>query len=126
TTAAALTSLLTGAMPGTHGIVGYSARVPGTDDVVNQLRGWDTDALPLSFQLVPPLAATLDRPFFAVSSSEYAGTGFTAVTLGGAEFHGVDGLDERVRVAADLAARHPGSLTYLYASDLDAIGHRRG
>lgn len=126
TTAAALTSLLTGTLPGEHGIVGYRARIPGTDDVVNQLRGWDTDGLPLSFQRALPLSATLGRPFFAVSRSEYAGTGFTAATLGDAEFHAADDLDERVRLAADLAARHPGSLIYLYAPDLDAIGHRRG
>ena len=50
TTASALTSLLTGTMPGEHGIVGYRARIPGTDDVVNQLRGWDTDGLPLEWQ----------------------------------------------------------------------------
>jgi hypothetical protein len=126
TTAAALTSLLTGAQPGEHGIVGYRARVPGTDDVVNQLRGWDTDGLPLSFQRAAPLSSTLGRPFFAVSRNEYARTGFTAATLGEAEFHGVDDLDERVRRAADLAARHPGSLVYLYAPDLDGIGHKRG
>lgn len=126
TTAAALTSLLTGAAPGEHGIVGYRARVPGTDDVVNQLRGWDTDGLPLSFQRATPLSRSAGRPFFAVSRDEYAGTGFTAATLAGAEFHGADDLDERVRVAADLAARHPGSLTYLYAPELDVVGHRRG
>jgi predicted AlkP superfamily pyrophosphatase or phosphodiesterase len=126
TTAAALTSLLTATLPGEHGIVGYRARIPGTDDVVNQLRGWDTDGLPLSFQRARPLSATLGRPFFAVSREEYAGTGFTAATLEGAQFHGVDDLDERVRTAADLAARHPGSLVYLYAPDLDAIGHKRG
>lgn len=126
TTAAALTSLLTGTMPGRHGIVGYRARVPGTDDVVNQLRGWETDGLPPSFQRAQPLSESLGRPFFAVSREEYQGTGFTAVTLGDAEFHGSDDLDERVRIAADLAARHPGSLTYLYAPELDSIGHKRG
>ena len=87
TTASALTSLLTGTLPGEHGIVGYRARVPGTDDVVNQLRGWDTDGLPLSFQRALPLSATLGRPLFAVSRREYADTGFTAATLGDAEFH---------------------------------------
>lgn len=126
TTASALTSLLTGTMPGEHGIVGYRARVPGTDDVVNQLRGWDTDGLPLSFQRAMPLSATLGRPFFIVSRDEYAGTGFTEATQRGAEFHGADDLDERVQLAADLAARHPGSLTYLYAPELDSVGHKRG
>jgi hypothetical protein len=126
TTAAALTSLLTGTAPGEHGIVGYRARVPNTDDVVNQLRGWDTDGLPLSFQRATPLSRSLGRPFFAVSRGEYAGTGFTAVTLNGAEFHGADDLEDRVRLAADLAARTPGSLTYLYAPELDSAGHKHG
>lgn len=126
TTAAALTSLLTGTAPGEHGIVGYRVRVPGTDDVINQLRGWDTDGLPLEFQRATPLSRSLDRPFFAVTRSEYAGTGFTTATLDGAELVGVDDLDERVRTAADLAARHPGSLVYLYAPDLDSVGHKRG
>ena len=126
TTAAALTSLLTATPPGEHGIVGYRARVPGTDDVVNQLRGWDTDGLPLEFQRATPLATSLARPFFVVTKSEYRGTGFTAATQAGAEFIGVDDLTERVLTAAQLGAQHPGSLIYLYAPELDGVGHRRG
>ncbi|MFD0791470.1 alkaline phosphatase family protein [Microbacterium insulae] len=126
TTAAALTSLLTGTPPGRHGIVGYRARVPGTDDVINQLRGWDTDGLPLSWQRSTPIATSSGRPFFTVTKREYAGTGFTAATQAGAEFHGVDDLVERVSTAADLATRVPGSLVYLYAPELDGIGHRHG
>lgn len=125
TTASALTSLLTGTSPGRHGIVGYRTRVPGTDDVLNQLRGWDTDGLPISWQRAARLVEH-HRPSFAVSKSEYAGTGFTAATLGGAEFVPVDDLPARVARAADLAARHPGALVYLYANDLDAVAHKRG
>ena len=124
TTASALTSLLTGALPGEHGIVGYRALVPDRDEVLNQLRGWDTDGLPVDWQRAKPLTST--RPSFAVSKSEYAGTGFTAATQAGAEFHAADDLSERVELAADLAARHPGSFVYLYAPDLDGIGHKRG
>jgi hypothetical protein len=126
TTASALTSLLTATLPGEHGIVGYRARIPGTDDVVNQLRGWDTDGLPLTWQRSVPLMASSGRPFFTVTKREYAGTGFTAATQAGAEFHGVDDLNDRMRTAADLASQVPGSLVYLYAPELDGIGHRRG
>ena len=127
TTAAALTSLLTGVSPGEHGIVGYRARIPGTDQVVNQLRGWETDNLPLSWQRAETLLeAQPRRQSFVVSKREYAGTGFTAATMGAAEFVGENDLDARVKIAAELAAKHPGSFTYLYAPDLDAIGHRRG
>ena len=67
TTASALTSLLTGVMPGEHGIVGYRALVPEADEVVNQLRGWDTDGLPQEWQRATPL--TTGRPSFVVSKS---------------------------------------------------------
>ncbi|MET0736620.1 MAG: nucleotide pyrophosphatase/phosphodiesterase family protein [Microbacterium sp.] len=127
TTASALTSLLTGVLPGEHGIVGYRARMPGTDHVVSQLRGWDTDGLPLSWQRAEPLTARhTERRRFAVSKSEYAGTGFTAAILSGAEFIAADDLTERVERAAELAARHPGAFVYLYANDLDVVGHKRG
>jgi hypothetical protein len=129
TTATALTSLLTGAQPGEHGIVGYRVRVPGTDDVVNQLRGWDTGDLAVSWQRTEPFTArraAADRPSFVVSKGEYAGTGFTNATMRGAQFVGSEDIGQRVRIAADLAARHPGSFVYVYAPDLDAIGHKRG
>ncbi|GAB3601909.1 alkaline phosphatase family protein [Microbacterium aureliae] len=125
TTASALSSLLTGRGVGEHGIVGYRARIPGTARAANQLRGWDTGELPEGwFRSTSHTEG--ERPFFAVSKAEYQGTGFTAVTLGGARFHGVDDLEERVATAADLAATTPGSLTYLYTPDLDALGHRLG
>jgi hypothetical protein len=129
TTASALTSLLTGTAPGEHGIVGYRALVPETGKVLNQLRGWDTDGLDQSFQRAEPFTERLaaeGRPCFVVSKGEYAGTGFTHATMRGAEFVAAADVAERTRLAADLAARHPGAFIYVYAPDLDAIGHKRG
>ncbi|MEW1708029.1 nucleotide pyrophosphatase/phosphodiesterase family protein [Microbacterium sp. NPDC089190] len=130
TTAAALTSLLTGTAPGAHGIVGYRVRIPGTDLAPNQLHGWETDGLdPHLWQRRTPLFEThaaAGREAFVVSRTSYTGTGFTEATLRGASFFPSDDLDERVRLAADLAARHPGSITYLYAPELDTAGHRDG
>ena len=129
TTASALTSLLTGTAPGEHGIVGYRALVPDADEVINQLRGWDTDGLDASWQRAVPFTerfAAEGRPAFIVSKAEYAGTGFTHATMRGAEFVAATDVAERTRIAADLAARHPGAFVYVYAPDLDAIGHKRG
>lgn len=129
TTASALTSLLTGVSPGEHGIVGYRVLIPEADEVVNQLRGWDTDGLDPSWQRTEPITARIaavGRPCFIVSKTEYAGTGFTHVTMRGAEFVAAEDATERARIAADLAARHPGAFVYVYAPDLDAIGHKRG
>lgn len=125
TTASALTSLLTGEPPGRHGIVGYRARVPGTDHIVNQLRGWDSGLLTLPWQRASPLMAG-SRPSFVVTKREYQHTGFTDATQADAQFHGVDDLDERVERAADLAAEHAGAFVYLYAPELDSAGHRYG
>lgn len=129
TTASALTSLLTGTPPGEHGIVGYRALVPDTDEVINQLRGWDTDGLPASWQRAVPFTeqfAAAGRPAFIVSKPEYAGTGFTNATMRGAEFVAAADVADRARIATDVAARHPGAFVYVYAPDLDAIGHKRG
>lgn len=130
TTAAALTSLLTGAAPGEHGILGYRVRVPGAQDTVNQLKGWETDGLdPHSWQRLEPLLsreAKRGRPCFVVSHAKYAGTGFTEAILRGAEFVVAADIADRALLAADLAASHPGALVYLYAPDLDSVGHKHG
>ncbi|HYJ51469.1 MAG TPA: nucleotide pyrophosphatase/phosphodiesterase family protein [Microbacterium sp.] len=129
TTASALTSLLTGVAPGEHGILGYRVLVPQLDEVVNQLRGWDTDGLDLAWQRTEPLTeryAAAGRPCFVVSKREYADTGFTSAIMRGAEFVAAEDVAERLQIAADLAARHPGAFVYTYAPDLDALGHKRG
>ena len=45
TTAAALTSIVTGVWPGEHGLVGYRVLDARRDVLVNQLSGWETDGL---------------------------------------------------------------------------------
>ncbi len=130
TTATALTSLLTATWPGEHGIVGYRARVPGTERVPNQLKGWERDGLdPLRWQRAQPVLeseSAAGRPCFVVSRAEYRGSGFSVATMRGAQFIGLDDLAARVTAAAQLAAEHPGALVYLYAADLDVAGHRHG
>ncbi len=130
TTAAALTSLLTGESPGIHGLVGYSARVPETGRAVNQLQGWETDGLdPARWQRSEPLLAreaAAGRPCFVVSKPSYAATGFTRAIQRGATFVGVTAPAERLTEAARLAAGHPGALIYVYLSELDAVGHAHG
>ncbi|MDF2666715.1 MAG: uncharacterized protein K0R81_2565, partial [Microbacterium sp.] len=119
TTAAALTSLLTGTDPGTHGIVGYRARIPGTNVAPNQLHGWETDGLdPKTWQRSAPLIereVESGRPCFVVSRPEYTRTGFTDATLRGARFVPSNDLTERAATAAALASEHAGALIYLYA-----------
>ncbi len=130
TTATALTSLLTGVDAGLHGIVGYRARVPGTLSAPNQLKGWETDGLdPLTWQRARPLLeleSAAGRSCFVVSKSIYAASGFTRAIQRGATFFGAATVEERLEIAAQLAADHEGSLTYVYLPELDTIGHARG
>ena len=98
TTAAALTSLLTGRAPGEHGIVGYRALVPERNLVSNQLTGWEDDGLdPLTWQRSTPLLeAEAGRRTFVVSNAKYARSAFTAATMRRAEFHAADALEARL------------------------------
>ena len=59
TTATSLTSLGTGLTPGAHGLVGFTARVPGTDQLLNQLF-WDQDVDPLEWQPHPTAFSGLE------------------------------------------------------------------
>ena len=125
------TSLLTGAPPGEHGIVGYRALVPGTDDVVNQLRGWDTDAPRSGPGSAPSRSPSDSRPRGGRASScprpSTPAPGSPHATMRGARVRrGRRRSPSASRIAADLAARHPGAFVYVYAPDLDAIGHKRG
>src|SRR5690606_5008175 len=70
TTAAALTSLLTGVAPGTHGMVGYRVLDPERDRLVNQLTEWDAVGVdPRVWQSAPTVfeqAAAAGHPAFVV------------------------------------------------------------
>ncbi|WP_029145514.1 alkaline phosphatase family protein [Microbacterium luticocti] len=130
TTAAALTSLLTGVTPGTHGVVGYRTLDAEHDRTVNQLKGWDEGLIdPLSWQRAEPIMAresAAGRPCFVVTKPVFTGSGFTAATMRGAQMLSAGSAAERVLIAADLAARHPGALVYVYTPHLDAVGHKHG
>jgi hypothetical protein len=130
TTAAALTSILTGAWPGEHGLVGYRVLDPTRGMLVNQLSGWETDGLdPATWQMretVFERASSGGHGAFAVGLPVYAHSGFTRATLRGAEFHGAAGASDRVALAYDLAARTPGSFVYCYLPEVDKAGHKHG
>lgn len=132
TTATSLTSIGTGLPPGTHGVVGYTSRVPGTDRLLNALR-WDEFVDPRQWQPHPTVFDRIRREVevSVVNSREFATSGLTAVAHRGAEYVGADKVGERIAAAAALASggRVRGSapsLTYLYVPDLDWTGHRHG
>ncbi|WP_029149986.1 alkaline phosphatase family protein [Microbacterium indicum] len=130
TTAAALTTLLTGAAPGSHGLVGYRVLDPDRGILANQLNGYERDGLdPVTWQREETIferASARGFTPFVVGMGEYRGSGLTAAILRGAEYVPENDLAQRVRVALALAAAAPGRLVYCYVPELDKAGHARG
>ena len=127
TTATSLTSLGTGLDPGQHGLVGFTARVPGTGELLNHLF-WDRDVDPLEWQPHPTEFARLAQAGVQVTNvnkREFNGSGLTIAGHRGAEFVGADRVGERIAAVLTAAGRSP-SLTYLYDGDLDWTGHKHG
>lgn len=123
TTATALTSLTTGTSPGTHGIVGYDALVPGVG-VRNQLRDWGGPMDPAVWQRARPLLASV--PSFAVNEPRFATSGFTRATLAGATYMPARTVDERVDATLEVLGCERDALVYCYLPEADRTGHERG
>lgn len=127
TTATSLTSLGTALPPGTHGLVGFTSRIPGTERLLNAL-SWDKKVDPEEWQPHRTAFARLaDRgvSVTVVNKREFAGSGLTVASQRGATYVGADRVGERIAAAIAAAATRP-SLTYLYDSDLDWTGHKYG
>jgi predicted AlkP superfamily pyrophosphatase or phosphodiesterase len=126
TTAAALTTLMTGELPGRHGVVGYSVVDPESDRIVNQLNGWGAGSVdPLTWQRVPTVFERGTIRAVAVGAKRYRSSGFTQATLRGAEYVSADGIEDRFAAALE-AIRQPGTLVYLYVSEVDTAAHADG
>ncbi|WP_232221810.1 alkaline phosphatase family protein [Nocardioides sp. J54] len=130
TTSTSLTSLGTGLTPGAHGLVGFTTRIPGTDELLNALL-WDHDVDPAQWQPHTTAFAALQAAgvrVTVVNKREFNGSGLTVAAHRGADYVGVDKVGERI--AAVVAASRPGprqpTLTYVYDGDLDWTGHRWG
>ncbi len=127
TTATSLTSLGTGMPPGGHGIVGFTARIPGTDKLLNHLQ-WSKDVDSAEWQPHQTIFGRLAAQGVtttAVNKREFVGSGLTDASSRGAGFVGADRWGERI-VAVQAASSHRPSLTYVYDGDLDWTGHRYG
>ncbi len=127
TTATSLTTLGTGMPPGGHGVVGYTARIPGTDRLLNHLQ-WSKDVDSGDWQPHHTIFGRLAAEGVvttAVNKREFLGSGLTDASSRGAAFVGADRWGERIVAVQAASSDHP-SLTYVYDGDLDWTGHRYG
>ena len=129
TTSTSLSSLATGASPNETGFVGYQVFDRVSSTPMNLLSGWQSQEQAEGFQnlqTVSELARTESIAFDVVSPAIYSDSGFTAATMRGSEFHGVNTVFERFTKTLDLL-KLPGSrVIYLYVPELDQIAHAWG
>lgn len=146
TTAAALTTLGTGALPGVTGMVGYSVLNPrlgrslsaGTIPDAAQnlcLITWEGSAPdPRRWQDVPTVFERLAADSRAgaqataavtIGPARFAGSGLTEAALRGPAHLGADRMEDRPGLAASALERGV-PLVYLYVGELDHAGHRYG
>ena len=130
TTVTNLTSLGTGELPGVHGMLGYTVRVPNSGTpgrLLNALK-WDDRVDPLFWQKVPTLferGMAHGINVTNIAEKRYEGSAFTQAALRGAKFVGANRSEEMV-IAAVEALAEPYSFTYLYINALDHAGHNDG
>ncbi len=128
TTSTSLATLTTGAMPGTHGMMGYTVRVPRSSGrVLNSLK-WDERVDPEIWQPVPTLfqrgvAAGINVTH--VAAKRYEETGFTRAVFRGANYRGANITSDLISETVAALKKTP-SFVYLYVNDLDSAGHSDG
>ena len=128
TTATSLSTLGTGELPGVHGMLGYTVRVPRSDNRLLNALKWDERVDPVMWQKVPTLferAAQAGVTVSHVAARRYEGSGFTQAALRGAKYFGANGIDEMVTAVAAALKPQP-SFVYTYLNTLDAAGHSDG
>lgn len=132
TTAAALTTLGTGALPGRTSMLSYSLRSPRTGRNFSLISWEDSGLDPEEWQPVPTWAQRLEaaRPdtatqLGAIQDPDHIGSGLTRAAWRGFTAIGGPALDDRVHLAARFL-REGGRFAYLYWGEVDHRGHRWG
>jgi hypothetical protein len=127
TTPTSLVSLGTGALPGAHGVLGFTLNVPGTDRVLTHIL-WRDDPPPGTWQPLPTWYQRLSVAGVAATAvlpQMFVGSGLTDAAYRGARVAAVaPDEDYAARVLAEL--REKGGLVYAYTSALDTAAHLFG
>jgi predicted AlkP superfamily pyrophosphatase or phosphodiesterase len=128
TTATSLATLTTGAMPGSHGMLGYTVRVPRSGGRLLNALKWDERVDPENWQ---PVQTLFQRASLAginvthVAAKRYENSGFTRAVFRGAQYKGANLVNDLVNETRDALQKTP-SFVYLYVNDLDSAGHNDG
>lgn len=128
TTSTSLATLTTGVMPGAHGMMGYTVRVPRSSGrILNSLR-WDERVDPQVWQPVPTLfqrGVDAGITVSHVAAKRYEDTGFTRAVFRGAHYRGANLTSDLIGETVAALSKSP-SFVYLYVNELDSAGHSDG
>lgn len=128
TTGAALTTLVTGRLPGEHGLIGYRIRHPEAG-LVTTLSEWDGIEDRRAWQRAEPLfgmAAAIGARPAAIGRPAHATGGLTEAILRGAEYLPGQRIEDRFAAASALVRRRDPAVAYLYVDELDRAAHKEG
>lgn len=128
TTATSLTTLTTGELPGVHGMLGYTVRVPRSGGRILNALKWDERVDPTVWQPVPTLFERAVHNGIRVShvaAKRYEDTGFTKAAFRGADYLGANVLQDMAERAKSALKDSP-SFAYVYVNELDVAGHSDG
>ncbi|MCU1571026.1 MAG: hypothetical protein JWR33_1767 [Naasia sp.] len=129
TTAAALSTLMTGVLPGVHGVVSYSVLDAATDRIVNQLSGWGGSVDPQVWQRCPTVFEEAQSEGavrgVAVGPARYSSSGFSAAILRGADYVAAESITDRFAAALE-QVRQGSAVVYLYIPEVDSAAHAKG
>jgi hypothetical protein len=127
TTPTSLVSLGTGVAPGSHGILGFTLNIPGTDRVLTHVH-WRDDPPPQRWQPVPTVfarAAAAGIGTSVVLPAVFAGSGLTVAAYGGASFVGLGAGDDLI-VGMSRALDAGSALVLGYFAAVDTAAHVHG
>ncbi|MEN9752136.1 MAG: hypothetical protein RLZZ600_1183 [Actinomycetota bacterium] len=129
TTAAALSSLVTGVQPAEHGILGYRVMNPETGELVNQLNGLNENLVDAGWMGVPSLingASVEGKSVCVIGHPRFAQSALTRMLYGQALYVASRSIEERLREAQLRVQRGDEGLIFVYISDLDEAAHAHG
>ncbi len=128
TTAANITFLGTGVLPGQTAMAGYTVRNPVTDKQMN-LISWAGGTDPLDWQRVPTVFERMNQAGIAnahVSTWRFESSGLTQAALRGSTYVAAESLAERVDATVGLMRDTDTKVAYLYWAEVDSAGHLHG
>ena len=128
TTSTSLASLMTGALPNEHGMLGYTVRIPYSDGRLLNALKWDERVDPYLWQPKETffeIGAKNGIQVTHVAAKRYEDSGFTRAVFRGANYRGANITPDLVKETV-LALEKTPSFVYLYVNDLDVAGHVAG